>query len=137
MFWIKPVISTKIRLPLYLARVPAGFPSPAEDHLDRHLDLNEYLIKKPSSTFFAKAEGDSMVDFGIHDGSILIVDRSAKARHGAIVVVCVNGELTCKQLDTHGKQLVSGNRKFRPIPIGDDIDAIVEGVVLWSIKSHA
>jgi len=136
MFWIKPVTTTKFCLPLYLARVPLGFPSPAEDHLDRHLDLNEYLIKKPSSTFFAKADGDSMVDFGIHDGSILIVDRSAKARHGSIVVVSVNGELTCKQIDLHRKQLLSGNRKFHPIPIGEDVDAVVEGVVLWSIKSH-
>ena len=68
--------ATKQSLPLYLSRIKAGFPSPAEDYLDKKLDLNEHLIKHPASTFFVKVKGDSMIGAGINSGDILIVDRS-------------------------------------------------------------
>lgn len=125
-----------LALPLFSHTVRAGFPSPADDYLDRSLDLNEYLIQKPSSTFFAKAEGDSMIGKGIWNGDILIVDRSVKARHGKIVIAAVNGELTCKLLDTRKKQLLSANPLYPPIQITEDLDTIIEGVVIWSIRGH-
>ncbi|MCZ7649295.1 MAG: translesion error-prone DNA polymerase V autoproteolytic subunit [Planctomycetota bacterium] len=85
-----------------LARVPAGFPSPADDHLEAPLDLNEHLIKHPAATFIVRASGDSMRDAGIHDGDLLIVDRSLSPRNGSIVVACVDGELTVKRLQKCG-----------------------------------
>jgi len=77
---------SRLELPLYSCRVRTGFPSPADDFIDRALDLNEFLIQKPSATFFAWAEGDSLKDIGITQGDLLIIDRSAEHAHGAVVV---------------------------------------------------
>lgn len=131
-----PTFAKKMLVPLFSTRVRTGFPSPAEDHLERMLDLNEFLIKKPSSTFIAKVEGDSMEQFNITEGTYLIVDRSLPRRQGSIVIVAVNGELTCKQLDIKGRRLLAGNEKFKPIEITEDMDTIIEGVVVWSIRNH-
>src|SRR5476651_1795909 len=94
----KADIAFKQPLPLYLSRIKAGFPSPAEDHVDKKLDLNEHLIKHPASTFFVKVKGDSMVGAGINSGDMLIVDRSIKARDKKIVVAMLNGDFTVKRL---------------------------------------
>jgi DNA polymerase V len=83
---------------LYLTPVSAGFPSPAEDYLDRALDLNELLISNPAATFYVRASGDSMRDAGIQSGDILVVDRAVEARPGKIVIAAVDGELTVKRL---------------------------------------
>jgi len=125
-----------IALPLYGCRVRAGFPSPADDFIDRSLDLNEFLIKKPAATFFAWAEGDSLRDIGITQGDLLIIDRSAAHTHGAIVVAALDGELTCKILDTRRKQLLSANNDYPPINVAGREDLIIEGVVTYSIKKH-
>jgi len=82
--------ATGRQLPLYLSRIKAGFPSPAEDYLDKKLDLNEYLIKHPASTFFVKVKGDSMTGAGINTGDILIVDRSLEPKDKRIVVAVVH-----------------------------------------------
>jgi len=96
---IKPLVArTELPLPLYLAPVSAGFPSPAEDYLDRALDLNELLISNPAATFYVRASGDSMRDAGIQTGDILIVDRAIEPRPGKIVIAAVDGELTVKRL---------------------------------------
>ncbi len=123
-------------LPLYASRVRAGFPSPADDFIDRPLDLNEFLIKKPAATFFAWAEGDSLRDIGISQGDLLIIDRSAPHVHGAIVVAALDGELTCKILDTRRKQLLSANDEYPPINVDGREDMVIEGVVTHSIKRH-
>src|ERR1039457_4963968 len=93
-----PDTATKQRLPLYLSRIKAGFPSPAEDYLDKKLDLNEHLIKHPASTFFVKVKGESMVGAGINTGYILIVDRSLEPKDKRIVVAVVNGDFTVKRI---------------------------------------
>jgi DNA polymerase V len=85
-------------VPLMLERVAAGFPSPAGDYIESRLDLNEHLIQHPSATFFVRVAGDSMTGAGIHDGDILIVDRSLEPRSGSIVIAAVNGALTVKRL---------------------------------------
>lgn len=85
-------------LPLYLAPVAAGFPSPAEDYLDRKLDLHEYLVRNEAASFFLRARGDSMLGAGIHDGDLLIVDRSLEAGHRRVVIAALDGELTVKRL---------------------------------------
>src|ERR671917_2342521 len=77
--------------PLYLALVAAGFPSPADDHLDRDLDLHELLIQHPASTFYVRLAGDSMQGAGLYDGDILIVDRSLEPKHTDIFIVADEG----------------------------------------------
>ena len=86
-------------LPLYLSPVEAGFPSPADDFLDRRLDLHKFLVRNESATFFLRAHGESMINAGIHDGDLLVVDRSESAGHNRIVIAAVDGELTVKRLD--------------------------------------
>ncbi len=125
------------QLPLYLSRIKAGFPSPAEDYLDKKLDLNEYLIKHPASTFFVKVKGDSMVGAGINSGDILIVDRSLEPKDKRIIVAVVNGEFTVKRISKRGDKLslVSENPKYGPIEINDSMDFEVWGVVVHVIHS--
>ncbi|KTC83716.1 LexA family protein [Legionella brunensis] len=118
-------------IPLYSSRVRAGFPSPADDYIESHLDLNEHLIKHPASTFFLIAEGDSMTDAGIQPGDMLIVDKSVEPTHGKIVIAAIDGELTVKTLSkVNGKvQLIPGNKAYKPINITDSQDLVIWGVV--------
>lgn len=88
----------RLRIPLFMERVSAGFPSPAQDYVEQTLDLNELCIKRPAATFFVRVEGDSMIDAGIHPDDILVVDRSVQAEHGDIVIAGIHGELTVKEL---------------------------------------
>ena len=101
-------------LPLYLSPVKAGFPSPADDFIDRKLDLHEYLVHNEAATFFLRAQGDSMEGAGIHDGDLLIVDRSVEAAHYKVVIAAIDGELTVKRLQrTKGKiVLISNNLDY-------------------------
>lgn len=87
-----------LRFPLYLSRVAAGFPSPADDHIEARLSLDELCIRHPDATFFLRASGDSMTGAGIFDGDILVVDRARTARSGSVVVAVVDGGFTCKRL---------------------------------------
>jgi DNA polymerase V len=122
-------------LPLYSNKVSAGFPSPADDHLECKLDLNSHLIHHPSSTFFVKVSGDSMINAGIQSGDMLIVDRSIKPEHGKIVIAAINGELTVKRLSKQGGQvkLLPENEQYSPIEITDEQDIIIWGVVTYVI----
>ena len=86
------------KCPFYDFKVAAGFPSPADDHMDRKLDLNEHLIDSPSSTFFIRATGDSMIGAGISEGSLLIVDKAVEPKHNKIVIAVIDGEFTVKRL---------------------------------------
>jgi DNA polymerase V len=81
-------IPTTLEIPLYLDKVSAGFPSPAQDYVEKTLDLNELCIKHPSATYFVRVEGESMVDASILAGDVLVVDRSIKPKHGNIVIAC-------------------------------------------------
>ena len=127
---------TSYRIPLYLTPVQAGFPSPAEDYMDKKLDLNEYLIQHPAATFFCRVSGSSMEGVGIFDGDLLIVDRAVEPRHGSIVVAIIDGELTCKILDTRNRRLLSSNDRFKPIEMKDESGIEIEGVVIHSIRSY-
>ena len=82
---------TQVFRPLFTCSVSAGFPSPAEDHVDRKLDLNELLVPHPAATFFVRVAGDSMINAGINNGDILVVDRSVEATNGKIIIAIVNG----------------------------------------------
>lgn len=116
-------------------KVSAGFPSPAEDFFQERLDLNSYLIKHPASTFFVKVEGDSMVDAGIYNNDLLIVDRSLTPKENSIVIAAVNGELTVKKLKrVNGKLCLIPENKFYPsIELKDETDLRIWGVVIYSI----
>lgn len=130
-------LKPSFRLPLFASKVAAGFPSPADDYIEDHLDLNEHLIKHPSSTFFVKAIGDSMINAGIHSGDILVVDRSIEPSQGKIVIAALNGELTVKRLSIEKEkvQLLPENRAYRPIDITENYELVIWGVVLHVIHS--
>lgn len=137
-----PFISPKferriIRLPLFLSRVPAGFPSPADDHLEAELDLNEHLIKHPAATFFVRCKGDSMQEAGIFNDDILIVDRSLTPRDNDIVIAAVGGELTVKRLVVKLGQpwLYPANPNYKPIQIKEGSELHVWGVVINAIHN--
>ena len=118
------------RFPLALSRVSAGFPSPADDFLDRTIDLNEHLVRHPAATFFMRVEGESMRDAGIHDGDILIVDRAEEPADGKVVVAAVWGNLVVKRLrKVNGAwELHSENPAYDPIVVNDS-DSTIWGVV--------
>ena len=117
-------------------KVSAGFPSPAADYLDSRLDINEYLVRNPVSTFFFPVEGDSMEGAEIFDGDILVVDRSIKARHGHIVIAFIDGERLVKRLyDRAGKlALVAENPKYPPLVVREGNELSVWGVVVGRFK---
>ncbi len=129
--------TTKRRLPLYLSLIRAGFPSPADDYLDKKLDLNEFLIEHPAATFFVKVKGESMINAGIHSGDILIVDRSIEPQNNKIVVAVVNGAFTVKRILKKADKLflVSENPDFKPIEINDSSELEIWGVVMHVIHS--
>ena len=134
--WVPEEACKIVPLPLFACSVAAGFPSPADDYVEKRLDLNEYLVKKPSATYFARAQGQSMVNLGIFDQDLLIVDRSIQPQHGQIVVVALDGELVCKLLDLHKSRLLSANPQYPPIPITEEMDTLIEGVVIHSVRHH-
>ena len=129
---LKPsAVLQKLTLPLFSAAVPAGFPSPADDYIESHLDLNEHFIQHPAATFYVRVKGESMSGAGIFPDDILIVDRSLKPTHGAIVIAVLDNELTVKRLyKRNGKiQLRPENAAFPVIEIQGDMELIIWGVV--------
>ena len=122
------------RLPFFATSVAAGFPSPADDYIETGLDLNEYLVKHPSSTFLAKASGDSMARAGILDGALLVVDKSITPKNGHVVIAAINGELTCKILDVEHRLLRAANPGYPSITLDEDTDLLIEGVVVYAIN---
>ncbi|MEE2819637.1 MAG: translesion error-prone DNA polymerase V autoproteolytic subunit [Planctomycetota bacterium] len=129
-----------LRLPLIGGRVEAGFPSPADDFIERSLDLNEQLVHHPIATFFVCARGRSMDGAGIHDGDLLVVDRSITPAHGSIVIAVVNGGLTVKRLskingvaELQPEPNQSDQGSYQKIHLNEDCDVKIWGVVTWSI----
>lgn len=128
------------QLPLEIAPgIKAGFPSPADDYHHDSIDFNRDLIRHPEATFYGRVSGDSMIDAGICDGDIAVIDRSIDAKNGDIVVAFVNEEFTIKYLDLSHKEdgyieLKPANKQYRPIRINADDDFEVWGVVVWTIK---
>lgn len=118
------------RLPLYLSRISAGFPTHGESDVEKRMDLNDFLIKHPDTTFLLRISGSSMINAGIHHNDILVVDRSLEPTDGEIVVASINGELTVKRLQREGNQLylVPENDKFKPIEITEDTEFRIWGV---------
>ncbi|MCB2181725.1 MAG: translesion error-prone DNA polymerase V autoproteolytic subunit [Desulfobulbaceae bacterium] len=126
---------SKVLRPLFLSGVSAGFPSPADDYIDRELDLNEYLIANPAATFFVRVAGDSMVGAGINHDDILIVDRSLRPVSGRIVIAILDGELTVKKFvkTADGCRLVAANPDYEDTVIAEEMDFEIWGVVTSAI----
>lgn len=122
---------TRVSIPLFIDKVAAGFPSPADDYIEKTLDLNDLLIQKPAATFFVRAEGESMLEAGIHPNDILVVDRSIKPVIGKIVICALNGELTVKRLKSIDNGIVLGaeNPDYADIIVQQEIDLVIWGVV--------
>ena len=134
--FIQPSIQKPIPITLFSHKVPAGFPSPADDHAESRLDLNEYLINQAESTFFVRIKGDSMVDAGILDNDIVIVDRSKSAAINDIVLASIDGEFTVKMLtkNNKGPYLMPANKEFKPIYIEEGSQFEIWGVVTGSVR---
>lgn len=118
-------------IPLFASLVPAGFPSPADDYIEQPLDLNAYVTVHPEATFFVKVQGESMNHGEIHDGDILVVDRSLEARSGQVVIAALYGEMVVKRLRQVNSQwfLFPDNPSFQPVEITESADYMIWGVV--------
>ena len=132
--WVKA--SRERSLPLYSTKVAAGFPSPADDHVEKRLNPSDYLVENDNTTFFVRVKGDSMVDAGIFDDDVLVVDRALEARVGNIVLAMLDGEFTVKTLgrSKHGPRLIPANQNYPVIEVKEGQDLEVCGVVTGSMR---
>ncbi|HLO43778.1 MAG TPA: translesion error-prone DNA polymerase V autoproteolytic subunit [Leadbetterella sp.] len=132
-------VSTDIALELPFVKegISAGFPSPADDFIDTAIDLNHELIKHPSSTFFGKVRGNSMKDLGIHDGDLLVIDKSLEPATGKVAVCYIDGEFTVKslKLEKDSVWLLPANSNYKPILVTKENDFMIWGIVTNVIKS--
>lgn len=123
-------------IPLFSDLVQCGFPSPAADYVERCIDLNELMIQHPSATYFVKAAGDSMIEGGIDNGDLLVVDSSVTATHGDIIIAAVDGAFTVKRLQLRPTvQLLPMNSAYAPIVPGSEEPLNVFGVVTYVVKA--
>ncbi|MFL2887386.1 MAG: error-prone repair protein UmuD [Pelagibacterales bacterium MED-G40] len=126
----------KLKLPFYIHKVGAGFPSPATDYIEDDIDLNSQLIRNAPATFIIRVQGKSMNNVGIHDGDLLIVDRSINPKNSSTVIANVNEELVVKTFmkEKDKNYLTSGQKK---IELNDNPNVIIWGVVTYVIhKLH-
>jgi DNA polymerase V len=123
-------------LPYAGRQITAGFPSPAEDYLEPALDLNKVLIKNPSATFYGRVKGLSMKDAGVDHDDLLVIDKSLEYRNNALAVCFLNGEFTLKRIRRINGQLylMPANRDYEPIPVTEDAEFMVWGIVTYIIK---
>jgi len=123
-------------LPLYTSKVSAGFPSPADDHVEQRLNPSDYLVKNDTATFFVRVKGDSMIEAGIFDNDVLVIDRSRTQQTGDIVLAVLDGEFTVKILGRSRKsvKLIPANRNYPVIEIKKGQSLEIWGVVTGSMR---
>lgn len=137
-FLMRPAASpSRARIPLFGHTIRAGFPSPADDYVEDVIDLHELLIHHPAATFMLRVRGDSMVGTGIHDGDLLVVDRTLTPSHGRVVIAVLDGQLTVKRLWRRDDQvrLLAENPAYPPIEVGADQELVIWGVAIHVIHS--
>jgi len=127
------VIHSQITLPLLLHSCSAGFESPVDDE-DNGMDLNDYLIRRPDKTFYARARGDAMRECGIFDGDLLIVDRDLKPNQGDLVIAMQDGELLCRELDLRNSLLICKDSDIPALSLDDSVDLRIEGVIISAVR---
>lgn len=127
---------SELELPYISSGISAGFPSPALDFIDLSIDLNRHLVKHPSSTFYGRVKGDSMKDAGIHDGDLLVIDKSLEPVNDKIAVCYIDGEFTLKRILIEAKccWLMPANEKYKPIRVSEENDFMIWGIVTHVIK---
>ena len=130
--------SKNLKIPLLSDYVSAGFPSPADDYKEENIDLNEHLISNPFSTFFLRVKGDSMINAGIKDKDLIIVDKSLTAKPGNIVIALIDGEFTIKRLSMKNNELYlkAENLNYPEFRFKNHIEVQIWGVVIYSIHSY-
>lgn len=128
--------ATELDLPLLPFDISAGFPSPAMDFLELSIDLNKHLIRQPSATYYGRVQGDSMKNAGIHDGDLLVIDKSIEPADGKIAVCCLDGEFTLKRirLNKEGLWLMPENEAYLPIKVEEGSELVIWGIVTYVIK---
>lgn len=125
------------QVPLFSSKVAAGHPSVADDHVETCIDLQDHLIKNVSETFLVRVSGQSMIDAGIFENDLLVVDRSRLPAHGKIVIAAIDGQLTVKRLHQKNNQLffMPENKKFNPIKVAPENEILIFGVVTHVIHA--
>lgn len=121
-------------IPLFVNKVSAGFPSPAADYVEARLSADDYLVDNPISTYFVRVKGDSMINAGINDGDVLVVDRSVEPSIGQIILAELDGEFTVKYLGQN--QLIPANDKYKPMTFCDAQTVAIIGVVIGSMRRY-
>lgn len=134
--FFKPDVEAEGDLPFFEQGVSAGFPSPALDFMEQRINLNTALSENPLATFFVKVDGHSMIDAGINDKDVLVVDRSLTAEDNSIAVCFIDGEFTVKRikLEKEGLWLLPENKKYNPIKVDETNQFVIWGIVTYVIK---
>jgi len=132
------LVFKNLKIPLLSDSISAGFPSPADDYTEENIDLNDYLISNPFSTFFLRVKGDSMINAGIKNNDLIIVDKSLNAKPGNIIIAMIDGEFTIKRLSRKDNELYlkAENKNYPDFKFKNHIDIQIWGVVIYSIHSY-
>lgn len=132
----KPDYESELRIPFIPDGVSAGFPSPAADFMENNIDLNKELSENPLATFYIKVKGNSMIDAGINDKDVLIVDRSIEPQDNKIAICFIDGEFTVKRikLEKDCLYLMPENSSYTPIKVTEENQLIIWGIVTYVIK---
>jgi DNA polymerase V len=131
-----PDFESELKIPFIPDGVSAGFPSPAADFMETNIDLNAALSENPLATFYIRVNGNSMIDAGINDKDVLVVDRSLEPQNNKIAICCIDGEFTVKriQLETDCLYLMPENSNYQPIKVTEENELIIWGIVTYVIK---
>lgn len=132
--------STSKLIPFSENQLVCGFPSPATDYLDLSIDLNKELIQNPNATFCGRVKGNSMIDAGLEEGDVLIIDRSVELKNNSIAVCYLDGEFTVKRVKIFKAKkevhLLPSNKNFETIIVTTDNEFTIWGVVIYTIKKN-
>lgn len=134
--FFRPDSDSDMQIPYINEGVSAGFPSPANDFLETTIDLNKELSENPLATFYIKVKGNSMIDAGINDKDVLVVDRSLEPQNNKIAICCIDGEFTVKriQVEKDCLYLMPENPNYEPIKVTEENQLIIWGMVTYVIK---
>ncbi|TGD57614.1 LexA family protein [Flavobacterium humi] len=134
--FFSPDFESDMKIPFVSQGVSAGFPSPALDFMETVIDLNKELVKNPLATFYVRAEGNSMIDAGINDQDVLVVDRSLEPQNNTIAICFIDGEFTVKRirLEKGSLYLMPENKNYAPIQVTEENQLIIWGIVTYVIK---
>lgn len=130
-------IASNMEIPVLSTPISAGFPSPALDFIDLSIDMNKYLIKRPTSTFYGRVKGQSMKDVGISDGDLLVIDKSIAPKDDQVAVCYLDGEFTLKKIKLEKDicWLIPANEAYQPIQVTSQNDFLIWGIVTHVIKA--